>query len=137
MPTVAEVHAIGMHLRPNQRVLVLGADRDAMRIFEPLPDGCVLDTAMGQDAADVVVLFASDAVALERMLTRGVGATGHTGALWIAFPKLTSGQATTLTRDTGWEPVQRLGLQFLALISLDDTWSAVRYRVPSPPTDGS
>ena len=124
-----------MRILPGQRVLVLGADPVAMRVFEHLPDGCVVDQASGKGAADVVVLFAADAAALKRLLPGAIKAGA--GALWIAFPKLTSGRATTLTRDVGWEPVQRLGLQFLTLISLDDIWSAVRYRVPPLHPDGS
>ena len=123
-----------MRIRPGQRVVVLEADRDAMRIFDSLPEGCVLADAPGRVAADVVVLFAADAPSLGRRLPDAVRASAGAGELWIAFPKLTSGRATTLTRDLGWEPVQRLGLQFLTLISLDDTWSATRYRIPSTPT---
>ncbi len=48
---------------------------------------------------------------------------------WIYYPKGSSKVQTDLTRDHGWEPLlSQDGLQWLSLISFDDTWSAFGMR---------
>jgi hypothetical protein len=43
--------------------------------------------------------------------------------LWVYFPKKTSKLQTDLTRDARWEPLLEHKLQWLVLISLNETWS--------------
>ena len=48
--------------------------------------------------------------------------------LWISFPKGASKIQTDLTRDRGWEDVQKLGLKWITLVSVNETWSAFAMR---------
>lgn len=49
--------------------------------------------------------------------------------LWIFYPKRTSRIQTDFTRDKGWESLQQhKGLQWLRLVSFDETWSAFALR---------
>jgi hypothetical protein len=47
---------------------------------------------------------------------------------WIYYPKGTSKIQTDLTRDKGWDALRKHDLQWLSLISFDDTWSAFAMR---------
>ncbi|HEV7333813.1 MAG TPA: YdeI/OmpD-associated family protein [Flavisolibacter sp.] len=50
--------------------------------------------------------------------------------LWTYFPKGTSGIQTDLTRDTSWEKLHmHSNIQFLVLISFNETWSAFALRL--------
>ena len=118
-----------LKLAAGQRVLVLGADDAAMAMFASLPAGCTIVPKAAKGTADVVILFALTAAGLTRHLPLALAAGKQGATLWIAFPKLTSGRASTLTRDAGWEAVTGRGMKSLSLIALDDTWAAVRYRI--------
>jgi hypothetical protein len=48
--------------------------------------------------------------------------------LWIAFPKGTSKIQTDLTRDKGWDELQKLDLKWINLVSINETWSAFSMR---------
>jgi Bacteriocin-protection, YdeI or OmpD-Associated len=49
---------------------------------------------------------------------------------WIYYPKGSSGIQTDLTRDKGWDRLRaQENLQWLSLVSLDDTWSAFAVRL--------
>lgn len=49
---------------------------------------------------------------------------------WVYYPKGTSGIQTDLTRDKGWGTLQgRDDIQWLTLVSFDDTWSAFAMRL--------
>jgi hypothetical protein len=47
---------------------------------------------------------------------------------WIYYPKGTSGIQTDLNRDTGWDELLKVDVQFISLISFDDTWSVFGIR---------
>jgi hypothetical protein len=47
---------------------------------------------------------------------------------WIFYPKGSSGIQTDLTRDKGWETLLKQDLQWINLISFDETWSAFGMR---------
>jgi hypothetical protein len=61
-----------------------------------------------------------------------VGMLNEQVTLWVYFPKGSSKMQTDLTRDRGWESLQKYtGLAFLTLISFNDTWSAFSMRLKS------
>ena len=53
---------------------------------------------------------------------------------WIYYPKGSSKLQTDLTRDKGWDQLLKIKeLQWVSLISFDDTWSAFAVRYNSKP----
>lgn len=75
-----------------------------------------------------LILFAEDVASLEAEAAKAVKAMAPDGKLWVAYPKISSGIKTDITRDKGWEPMTSKGWQPVSLISLDDTWSAFRLK---------
>ncbi|MGL6267912.1 MAG: hypothetical protein ACRC2O_08295 [Chitinophagaceae bacterium] len=48
---------------------------------------------------------------------------------WMAYPKKTSKKyIATITRDSGWESLGKLGFEGVSMIAIDDDWSAFRFR---------
>jgi hypothetical protein len=118
-------------IMPGQQVLVLDADAAAMAIWKALPRGVTLIDRASAGCGDVVVLYAPTAAALARRLPVAVRATRAGGALWVAYLKQSSGRATTLTRDVGWDPSTKARLQRVTMIALDDDWAAAKFRIPA------
>jgi hypothetical protein len=51
------------------------------------------------------------------------------GILWFCYPKKTSVNYTSeIDRDHGWEPLNKAGLYGIRLVSVNDDWSAMRFR---------
>ena len=123
-PTVAK-----MGIKPGNRVLVLDADDAAMETWRELPGDARLERRKGRGGHDVVVLYAPTAAALARRLPAALAACGSAGVLWVAYLKQSSGRATTLTRDLGWEPTRRDDLKPVAMIAIDADWAAVKFRL--------
>jgi hypothetical protein len=48
--------------------------------------------------------------------------------LWFAYPKQTSGIKTDINRDKLWEFAQEYGIRPVSAISINDTWSGLRFR---------
>ncbi len=77
-------------------------------------------------SADVVVAFFTE----RRELERRIGALGTMifpdGGLWVAWPKRTSGVATTVTEDVVRAVALPIGLVDNKVCAIDETWSGLR-----------
>ena len=50
--------------------------------------------------------------------------------IWFAYPKKTSKKyKVEINRDYGWESIANLGFETVRAISIDDDWSALRFRL--------
>jgi hypothetical protein len=84
---------------------------------------------------DSVHLFVYDSQELNRLATPAIQALKPDGRLWIAYPKLSSGVGSDLTRDAGWEAVFQAGFRPVTQVAIDETWSALRFK-PTPHATG-
>jgi len=81
--------------------------------------------------ADAVLAFCAMADDVARVAGPAVDAAREDKLSWIAYPK--EGQlGTDLDRDLLNERLKALGVQGVRVISLDDTWSAMRFRPKKP-----
>jgi hypothetical protein len=111
-----------LQIKPGSRVVVLGAP-DGVDL--ELPEG----VTVGQDAAraDAVIAFAHDSAAVDALAAPAIQAARDDRLAWIAYPK--AGQlGTDLNRDTLARLVIERGAQPVRQISIDDVWSALRFR---------
>jgi len=116
-------------IRADQRILVLDAPSRYIDSLDPRPDGVVVDTEPAHGVRyDGVHLFAADQDAVARGTPRALSALRDGGVLWIAYPKLSGPVHSDLKRDRGWEPLVSVGWDGIAQVSVDDTWSAMRFR---------
>jgi len=53
------------------------------------------------------------------------------GLLWMVYPKKSSKIGSEITRDEGWKSLHDIGYQGVAMIAIDDVWSAFRFRSKS------
>jgi hypothetical protein len=113
-----------LHLKPGMRVAL--ANAPAAFSLRDLPAGVIQVKRLAPDL-DVVLLFATTQKELKAQWPKALAAVKQAGALWVSYPKKSSGIETDLGmgewdvgQDTGWNPV--------AMVAIDDTWSAVRFR---------
>jgi hypothetical protein len=113
-----------LHVKPGMRVAVVNAP--AGFSLGKLPAGVTQEKSLNGDL-DLVMLFAATQKELTSHWSRALGATKQDGALWVSYPKKTSGIQTDLgmgewdaPKGSGWNPV--------AMIGLDESWSSVRFK---------
>ena len=76
--------------------------------------------------AQLIFLFAKTRAELDREMPKAVARLGAASALWVFFR--TGSQGLDMNRDAVWAVAERLDLRPLGLLSVDDTWSAFRFR---------
>ena len=80
-----------------------------------------------REQADVVLVFVRDSSEVEAHSEPFVEAARRDAIAYIAYPK--AGQlGTDLNRDVLWDALRREGLRGVRQVSLDDVWSAMRFR---------
>jgi len=120
-----------MKLKPGQRAALVNAPAGYLKELSPLPAGVeVAEKLQGQ--FDWVQVFVKNKAELDKLAPKVVRALKLESLLWITFPKGTSKIQTDLTRDEGWDALQKAKLKWVNLISVDETWSAFALRPYKP-----
>ena len=79
------------------------------------------------NTTDVVVTFVRSRAALSNELEKLGQVVSSGGGLWIAWPKRSSGIATTLSDDVVRELALPMGLVDNKVCAIDATWSGLRF----------
>lgn len=121
-----------LQMKPGQRATVLNAPEGYPEALEPLPEGVALQPGStgGEGELDFALLFVKNMAELRERLPEAARAVKHDALLWIAYPKGSAKTGTDLNRDRLHAAVAEHQLTGVSLVSLDDTWSAMRFRPP-------
>lgn len=120
-----------LQMKPGQRAAVFNRPEGYPQALEPLPEGVeLLSRSDGDEHLDFALLFVKDMAELRAHLPAAARAVKHDALLWIAYPKGSAKTGTDLNRDRLRAAVGEYQLTGIALVSLDDTWSAMRFRPP-------
>ena len=111
-------------VKPGYRGALVNAPAGFAKRLEPLPEGASVAEGAGP-GNDLVLAFAKDAAELRRVASSAARLLKPEGLLWICYPK---GGRSDLSRDVLWDTLSREGLTGVTLVSIDPTWSAMRFR---------
>lgn len=81
------------------------------------------------ELADVYLIFADRAAAAERGFVRAITHLPADGAIWIAWPKKSSGVETDLTENMLRDLVLPAGMVDNKVCAIDEIWSGLRFVV--------
>ena len=113
-----------MKLKPGLKAAIINVPDNYFK--ELKYDDDISQTLRGR--FDWVQLFVKTIAEVESLAPKAAKALKPESILWISFPKGTSKIQTDLTRDKGWDDVKELGLKWVNLVSVNDTWSAFALR---------
>jgi ABC-type glycerol-3-phosphate transport system substrate-binding protein len=117
-----------LKLKEAQTIVALNTPATYPGMLGNLPKDITIIKKIEADA-DQIHLFVTNKGELDKHAKAALQALSHTGIIWVAYPKKTSKMQTDLSRDQGWEDFLAITpLQGIALIAIDDTWSAVAFR---------
>jgi len=115
-------------IKENNRLLFVNAPAGLLPSLGPLPAGVtVLNDVDTQ--ADTILLFATNQADLEQHLPGFKARLAPKGLLWVFYYKLTSKKRGDIHRDLVNAYTRSLGLEGIAVISVDEDVSALRLKV--------
>jgi hypothetical protein len=107
-----------LNLKDGMAVRVLGkpADTDL--------DDVVATTS---DTAGGILVFVKTLAEVDAVCAPAFDVARKDGLAWIAYPKAKQ-LGTDLNRDVLWQHLLKQGIQGVRQVSIDDVWSAMRFR---------
>lgn len=115
-----------LKIKESFALLTINAPADFKNSLSPLPDGVKISASV--KAPHQVHWFVRDKAQMEEGLKDVLPWLKDDVVCWIYYPKGSSKIQTDLTRDKGWDKLMKEKMQWLSLISFDDTWSAFGMR---------
>ena len=113
-----------LRLRAGMRVAV--ANAPAGFSVGKVP-GVTIEKSLKRDL-DFVMLFATTQKELKGQWSKALASVRQDGAVWVAYPKKSSGIESDLTGMQVWDATKGSDWNPVSMIGIDDTWSAVRYK---------
>jgi hypothetical protein len=114
-------------MKPGQRIAILNAPEGYRDELVILPADIELTTAL-DGTFDMVHLFVRERAELDQYALQAIQALKPGGLLWISYPKQSARLPTDITRDSGWDVLSRVGWGPVTQISIDEVWSALRFK---------
>lgn len=114
-------------LKPGMKAALLNAPPDYRARLAPLPEGVTV-TETPAAGHDLVQVFVRSVAELGVHFGPARESLQPGGILWICYPKKSGAIQTDISRDHGWEVVAQADWHGVTQISLDATWSALRFR---------
>ena len=116
-----------LSLKPGNKFLLVNPPAGYLEMIGELPVGVsLLQEAL--TPVEAIQVFVSDRNELEARLPRLKHLMASKGMLWVTYHKGTSKVRTNINRDTIAAYARTLGLQGVAMISIDEDWAALRLK---------
>jgi Protein of unknown function (DUF3052) len=112
-------------IKPGTLLRAVNAPADYGQLLAPLPENVTLAQNDVNDL-DVVHLFTKTRSELIKLIDRYKTRIKQNGAIWISWPKKSSGIASQITEDTVREIALPQGLVDIKVCAVDETWSGLK-----------
>ncbi|MHA2026139.1 MAG: hypothetical protein ACW98U_09580 [Candidatus Thorarchaeota archaeon] len=116
-----------LFIKEDYKVIIVNAPEGYQSLLSPLPEGVNISTDTRPEA-DLIQVFLMNREEMEQQLESLTKNLKPDGWLWVSYPKGSSKVKTDINRDSIWEYGKGLGLKAVHQISIDETWSSMRFR---------
>lgn len=119
-----------LQFKDHDRIYVLNAPKEFqgnLRSMEVLTT--VKKSPNCKQTYDFALFFVKSKDDIRKYAQKAADKMNDDGLLWFAYPKKSSkNYKSDISRDDGWQPLGDLGYEPVRQISIDDDWSALRFR---------
>jgi predicted CoA-binding protein len=115
-------------IKPGYKALFVNAPDGYSKLLGRMPAGVTI-LEQYEDSIDVIQVFVKSVAELETHLNSLKPLLQPLGTLWVSFPKATARITSDIDREVIEACASAQGLKPAGLISLDKTWSALRFKL--------
>jgi hypothetical protein len=119
-----------LNYKGQQRIAIINASEKFLESLGKVLNGVQIDKEIDQRFPyEFMILFVRFVCEVELLAPKALHNLTSDGILWFAYPKKTSKKLSSdIDRDHGWEVITDRGFDKVRLVSIDDDWSALRFR---------
>lgn len=128
MPAVSDKSiADKLYIKAGKTVLFVNAPGGYEKKIGKIPAGAVIEKDLAAKA-DIIQVFVESSADLKKHLPKLKKQLNKDGALWVSYYKGTAKKKTDINRDSITEYASTINLEGVAIMSIDDDWSSVRFK---------
>ena len=116
-----------LYMREGFRIAILNPPVGYGQLLVGLPDNVTIANSP-EGELDLIQFFVTKRKQLEEELPKLRNALRPRGLVWVSYPKRNQLDAD-INRDSIVAYAKTIGLKAVAQVSVDDTWSALRFKV--------
>jgi len=116
-----------LRFAPNQQALIINPPPGYINELGELPEETTL-VFEPHGKHPLVQLFIENSGDFKRLGTATLSAVEYDGVFWVCYPKRSSNVTTDLSRESMWDLFAGSGLRPVSQVSINQVWSAVRFR---------
>lgn len=119
-----------LNYKGEKRILVLNPPESfRINLEEMLPLTSIDEEIVGGQVYEFIFVFVEKADQINDFAQQIKDILIGDASVWFAYPKKSSKQyKSDITRDSGWQPLGDSGYEPVRQVSIDDDWSALRFR---------
>jgi hypothetical protein len=117
-----------LHIKPGRIIAIINPPDNYLNRLNPLPEGTTFSSKFIK-AYNFVQYFVLSKNNLEAALIKCKKIGDPAAIVWITYPKQSSNIKTDLNRDTSFPILKKHGFTVAAIVSIDETWSALRIKL--------
>ena len=121
---------VKLNYKDQQRIAILNAEENLLQELLAEFPGVTVDTVIDpRYPYEFMLVFVRFVCEVEGLASSALHNLISDGILWFAFPrKISKKLSTDIDRDHGWEYIIDKGFDRVRLISINQDWSAIRFR---------
>lgn len=119
-----------LNYKGQERIALINAEEDFALSLSVELNGVVIDNEIDpRYPYSFIILFVKSISEVEHLTPIALHNLMADGILWFCYPKKSSKKYNTdLDRDHGWKTLNDSGLHGIRMVSVDNDWSAFRFR---------
>jgi len=119
-----------LNYKGQKRISVINAEERFINLITPdLTDVTIDQKIDPRYPYEFIIIFVKSISEVEQLAPMTLHNLMADGILWFCYPKKTSKRySSELSRDYGWKVLNDSGLFGIRLVSIDEDWSALRFR---------
>ena len=118
-----------LNLKNQSEILVLQPPRSFEKELEKLEDVQILRDLNAAAKFDFVLAFVTSEEEIDRWTNPVKEKAPGDAVIWFAYPKTSSKKyQVNINRDRGWDALEDAGFKPVRQVSIDQDWSALRFR---------
>ena len=124
-------------LKPDNRIYIGNAPKDFVsQQLTDLPQNITFVETLGE-SPNIIIQFSTTMDQLNSLIPRLIAVMNIDMYVWIGYPKGGKKAAipTDLNRDIIWDAFKNAGFKAVHIITIDETWSAIRFRLETESKD--
>ncbi|NVO20680.1 MAG: hypothetical protein HXX13_13345 [Bacteroidetes bacterium] len=119
-----------MNYKGQRLIHIIHAPSSFEKNLDSLPGEAIIKPEIGdEEEAEFVLIFSTKLEEVTVFAKNHMAKLKGDAVVWICYPKGTSKKfKCDFNRDTCWEALQKMGLEGVRMIAIDEDWSALRMR---------